>query len=350
VRSTTPSNKKLTYILVSLIILVVFLPIVTAMLTYIILRIPESDAPVTTFTDTATIKSTSEPQAETTTETSEPQVSDNESMTVQFVESADTADIPQEEAEPVDESDPILYSFSEPVPESDSVEYEYFDDTVFIGDSRMYGLILYTKLKPLDFTAQGSNIGDIQKKAYISINGEVHTLLGALALKSGEYKAIYISTGINELGWNINKFIDDYETLIDDIQKITDVPIYIQLITPVTAKKSSTGILTNEKIGIFNENLRILAIEKSLFLLDPTAIHTLDDGTLDPAHASFDGYHLRSRSYIEVADYYRTHTVDITMYDNLRPVTDQPTTDDSTNFAVDDIGNTEEIANIDAVQ
>ena len=230
----------------------------------------------------------------------------------------DISEAPPEPVVPVD----IFYDFSATVPEAAAVSYDYFNDTVFIGDSRTQGLIFYTKIKPFNFSAQSANISTIQTKAYITlVNDEGkncnYTLAEALELKNGSYKAIYISTGVNELGWSASRFIDSYKTLIESIRSITDVPIYIQLIMPLTSEFSESGSLTNAKAAEFNKKLRALADEYSLFLLDPTAIHTLDDGTLDPAH-TFDGAHLYPASYAEVADYYRTHVVDVNAYTDTR--------------------------------
>ncbi|MBQ8551507.1 MAG: hypothetical protein IJ428_01700 [Clostridia bacterium] len=221
---------------------------------------------------------------------------------------------------------PIYYDFTLPVPESPAVGYDYFNDTVFIGDSRTKGLIMYTELTPYDFSSVGTNVGTVQTKAFIRMedeNGELqnYTLFEALERESGNYKTIYIALGLNELGWKLDKFDITFRELIANIRKITDVPIYLQLIMPVTQKASETtqfGI-TNDKAVVFNAYLRNAAAELELFCLDPTGMFSLEDGTLDPAHAS-DGIHLQISSYKQLADFYRTHIVDTEAYDNTRTI------------------------------
>ena len=237
------------------------------------------------------------------------------------------------------EKEPVLYNFANPVPECEPVEYDYFSDTVFIGDSRTQGLIMYTDITPINFAAQGGNIRSIQTKKYIMLKNEDgknenYTLFEALEKKNGNYKAIYISTGVNELGWSESAFIEKYAALIDSIREITDVPIYIQLIMPVTNEYAETSLLRNETAVSFNESLRILASEKAVFLLDPTFIHTLEDGSLDPEH-SYDGAHLWPKSYAELAEYYRTHVVDIYSYDNTIPPPNEPDADDEATDSTD---------------
>lgn len=219
---------------------------------------------------------------------------------------------------------PVLYDFTSPIPESPAVGYEYFNDTVFIGDSRTKGLIMYTEMSPYDFSSVGTNVGSVQIKPFIRMedeNGELvsYTLFEALEKELGNYKTVYIALGLNELGWKAENFASEYRRLISGIRSITDVPIYIQLVIPVTVKASETtkfGI-TNDKAVIFNNILRQIAAEMSLFLLDPTEMFALEDGTLNPAHAS-DGVHFQISSYKELADYYRTHIVDLEAYDNTK--------------------------------
>ncbi|MBQ8248767.1 MAG: hypothetical protein IJY93_02635 [Clostridia bacterium] len=241
---------------------------------------------------------------------------DSELQKIESIDEADAPPIPRE---------PVIYDFASAVPESAAVDYDYFDDTVFIGDSRTKGLITYSKLSPYDFSSVGLNVGLLLTQPFIRLpddDGELqsYTLLEALEREDVNYKAIYIATGLNELGWPADGFIAAFSDLIDALREVTDVPIYVQLIIPVTTYSSETtkfGI-TNEKNVIFNERLITLAKEKELFLLDPRELFTLEDGTLDPAHSS-DGVHLNRDSCAILADYYRTHVVDLYEYDNTRP-------------------------------
>ncbi len=234
--------------------------------------------------------------------------------------------------EPIDESEapplpktPVVYDFSSTVPASTAVDYSYFDDTVFIGDSRTKGLIDYSPLSPYDFSSVGLNVSLLLEKAFLRFpdedgNLQPHTLLEALEREDVSYKSIYIATGLNELGWPVEGFIPEFSKLIDTLREVTDVPIYVQTIIPVTTYSSETTLygITNEKCVIFNERLIKLAEEKEVFLLDPRELFTLEDGTLAPAHSA-DGVHLNRNSCKILADYYRTHIVDIYAYDNTRP-------------------------------
>lgn len=223
------------------------------------------------------------------------------------------------------EPDPELptYDFAQPVSVSPEYPLDYFNDKVFIGDSRTVGLITYTDIKPIDMSSVGLNIGQLENKAYLRYTDEngqkqTRTCFQALEDEKGNYTGIYLALGLNELGWSPKPFIDTYRKVIEDIREITGVPIYIQLILPITTEYSenSTFGITNEKASQFNELLRSLADEMDVFLLDPTELFALEDGTLDPANSS-DGVHLNVAAYKVLLDFYRTHVVDLSEYENL---------------------------------
>ena len=230
-------------------------------------------------------------------------------------------ELPKKPESPVTEK--LEYDFTKPVPECDAYPLDYFNDTLFIGDSRTAGLIMYTKLSPIDCSATGFNLNNLNAKKYITYvdeNGKKSsvTCYEALELYKGRYKSIYISTGVNELGWNVSMFAKAYKKAIESIREITDVPIYVQLILPVTtayAKKSENGI-TNEKQAQFNEKLRELIEEEQVFMLDPLSLFSLEDGTLDP-EKTYDGAHLEKFACNELLEYYQTHVVDVGKYSNL---------------------------------
>lgn len=230
-------------------------------------------------------------------------------------------EIPQKPESPVTEK--LEYDFKNPVPECDAYPLDYFNDTLFIGDSRTAGLIMYTKLSPIDCSATGFNLNNLNAKKYITYvdeNGKKSsvTCYEALELYKGRYKSIYISTGVNELGWNVSMFAKAYKKAIESIREITDVPIYVQLILPVTTayeRKSENGI-TNEKQVQFNEKLRELIEEEQVFMLDPLSLFSLEDGTLDP-EKTYDGAHLEKFACKELLEYYQTHVVEVGKYSNL---------------------------------
>ncbi len=221
---------------------------------------------------------------------------------------------------------PLFYDFTLSVPQSADVGADYFKSTVFIGDSRIKGLLMYTDLSPFDFSGEGANVSSVQTKSYIRMRDadgvfRNYTLFDALRLKLGEYDSVYISLGLNELGWKLDNFTVAFRELIKNIREITDVPIYVQLVMPITTRAAAASKfgITNEKAILFNDALVEITAELSLFRLDPLSLFIMEDGTLDPKYAS-DGIHLYPESYHTLAMYYRTHVVDLERYANTRTV------------------------------
>ena len=202
------------------------------------------------------------------------------------------------------------YDYGEPVPQSEGVDNTYFDDAVFIGDSRTEGLILYTGLSNATVYAnQGLMVDTVFTSPVIQMDGQRLSVVEAL--KRTEFKKVYIALGINETGWAYESiFIDKYQKLIQEIQAINPQAIlYIQEIMPVTAQTSQThSYVKNDKIQRYNELLAKLAEEMGVYYIDTGAAVADDSGCL-PEDAAIDGIHLKKPYCDKWLDYLKTHTV-----------------------------------------
>lgn len=202
------------------------------------------------------------------------------------------------------------YDFSKPVPPSDLVDTTYFDDAVFIGDSRTEGLFLNTSLSnATSFAHMGLMVDTVFTKPLINVNGEKVPVIDAL--KATDFSKVYIMLGINETGWVYSSaFVQKYGEIVDSIREINpDATIYIQAIMPVSQKVSSThSYVKNPKISEYNQLLRELTEEKQVYYIDTASAVAAEDGSL-PENAAPDGIHL-TRSYCQQwLDYLMTHTV-----------------------------------------
>ena len=202
------------------------------------------------------------------------------------------------------------YDYGEPVPQSEAVDNSYFDDAVFIGDSRTEGLILYTGLSNTTVYAnQGLMVDTVFTSPVIQMDGQKLSVVEAL--RRTEFKKVYIMLGINETGWAYESiFIDKYKALIEEIQSINpQAIIYIQEIMPVTAETSRThSYVKNDKIQRYNELLAKLAEEMGAYYIDTGAAVADDSGCL-PEEAAIDGIHLKKPYCDKWLDYLKTHTV-----------------------------------------
>lgn len=203
------------------------------------------------------------------------------------------------------------YDFSAPVPESDPAADSYFDDAVFIGDSRTEGLFLNTGLYhtgAVSYAYKGMMVDMVFTKPCIKRDGQ--KLSVAEALQSTEFAKVYIMLGLNETGWVYSQvFQEKYGELIDSIREINPkAVIYIQGIMPVSEEVSAThDYITNSRIDAFNGLLRELAEEKQVYYMDTGSAVASEDGSL-PEGAAADGVHLNKDYCEKWFDYLKTHT------------------------------------------
>lgn len=202
------------------------------------------------------------------------------------------------------------YDYTKPVPESERAETSYFDDAVFIGDSRTEGLILYTGLSnAISYTNKGLMVDTVFTRPVINKNGEKISVMDAL--RQTDFNKVYIMLGINETGWPYDSvFIEKYGEIIDEIRSINpQAIIYVQEILPVTSSLSQTHrYVKNEKINAFNSLIRQMAEEKQIYYID-TGKAVSDEAGCLPEEAAIDGIHLK-QSYCEKwLDYLKTHTI-----------------------------------------
>ena len=203
------------------------------------------------------------------------------------------------------------YDYGADVPESEAVEQEWFSDSVFIGNSLAQGFMLYGGLKTADmFAVQSISVANIGTEQVINTGGgNFITILDAMARKS--YRKVFVMLGINELSWATKEtFYTKYAALIDTIRDLEpEAELYLQSITPVTAKQSETSTsFTNPRIHEYNEVIRQLAVDKEahfLYVFDAFA----DEGGCLPEGSSDDGIHPYPNYYAQWRTYLETHTV-----------------------------------------
>ena len=212
----------------------------------------------------------------------------------------------KEKAAPAPEAIPC------PVPETAAVEDTYFENAVFLGDSRTEGLFLYSGLKSgQPYTAVGATVESVfSKNAWKTEGGEKIPLLDAF--RDQECDKIYIMLGINELGWTKTKtYHDQYAKLIDRVREDhPEAKIALQSIPPVSAKQEAKkSYVNNERIGVYNEIIQALAEEKECYFLDVASCLTGEDGML-PVKQTTDGIHFNTAGCKAWLGYLRTHSLE----------------------------------------
>lgn len=170
----------------------------------------------------------------------------------------------------------------------------YYQDTAFIGDSRTQGLQLNAGIRsPKFFAGRGLNVKNaLTDKVVRGENGDSLTVIEALEGK--EYKKIYISFGINELGWTYpDIFIERYKTLVDEVKKKQEkAEIVVYGILPVTKSKSDKDKIFNMKnVKKFNKLIKQMAKDINITYVDLSAAVKDETGFL-PEGVTPDGIHM----------------------------------------------------------
>lgn len=189
-----------------------------------------------------------------------------------------------------------------------SVEYyhadpHYFDDALFIGDSRTVGLYEYGNLGNAEvFADSGMSIYKVSEEEFALRNGEKITL--DEALQSRVFGKIYVMLGINELGYDFDQTVKKYGELLTKISSLQpDSFLFAEANLHITKEKSSqSDLFNNENIDRFNEAVSSFADGQRIFYLDVNPVFDDEEGCLNKDYTS-DGAHILGKYYADWAEF-----------------------------------------------
>lgn len=203
--------------------------------------------------------------------------------------------------------------------ETEKVGDEYFEDVLFVGDSRMLGLSMSCKdSKATFYAAVALSINQIDTKKAIkaNINGEQVnlTVMEAIENDKKQYNKIYLMFGLNELGWSYpSVFIKSMKSAIDRLaEDYPDAKFCVMAIMPIAEDASASiykGTAANERIREYNSMLLKMASENGLSYLDTYGLFADENGCLPSGYAG-DGVHLYSEYNKKLMDYISTHAME----------------------------------------
>lgn len=185
----------------------------------------------------------------------------------------------------------------------------YFDDALFIGDSRTVGLCEYGTLKNADyFASTGMSIYRLwDEKISVEDVGRV-SLQELLNMK--KYGKIYIMLGINELGYQTEKTIAKNEETIQQIKKQQpEAMIYLCANLHVTKARSDRDeLINNKKIDKFNGKLKTLTDNNRIYYIDVNEEFDDENGNLR-AECTGDDVHVYAKYYQDWSEWLCKNTV-----------------------------------------
>lgn len=197
---------------------------------------------------------------------------------------------------------PKTYSFT-PVSE------DYFDDAVFIGDSRTVGISEYSGIENATFLCKTSlSIYDYTKPKITYKNKKTSI---QEVLQNETFGKIYLMVGINESGCGTpESFYELYRNVVEDIRRLQpDALIFIEGNLLVTQSKSdsNTGI-TNENIASRNDLIATLANQQDTFYIDINQSSLCSNGALIPEF-TWDQVHIKAQYYEVWKDFLLKHGI-----------------------------------------
>lgn len=247
-----------------------------------------------TGSETAALQDVEEKSAQNADEN---EISEQESVIDEENQDRESGDSSFEETEPTEENMPeedVTYEFVR-------VEEDYFDDALFIGDSRTQGLFEYGGMeeRATFYCKTSLTIYDLFKKdkAFIKKDGESMTLTQALTER--QFGKIYLMVGINELGTGTPEyFFEEYAKAVYKIRELQpDAIIFVEGIMRVASQKNASDpIFNNTGINIRNVEIETLADNHSIFYIDVNEAVCDENGNLHDDW-TFDQIHLKARYY-----------------------------------------------------
>ncbi len=189
--------------------------------------------------------------------------------------------------------------------------YEYFDDALFIGDSRTVGIMEYGNLQNATFFADSgmSVYGLAFKKLAVPDLGKVsfEELLG-----SRKFGKIYLMLGLNELGYRMDTTKERYRETVELIRSLQeDAVVFLCANMHVTKEQSDQDELyNNDNVNRMNEMIAELADGERLFYLDVNERFDDEDGSLAKEYSS-DAFHVFGKHYMEWVDWLCTKAIQV---------------------------------------
>lgn len=185
----------------------------------------------------------------------------------------------------------------------------YFDDALFIGDSRTVGIAEYGYLENADYFADVSmSVYKVWNKK-IAVDGGIKKKLETILVEN-TYGKVYVMLGINELGYDFEQTVERYEELLAYIHDTQPgAIIYICANLHVTEEQSlADEYFNNININRFNEAIAKLADEETFFYIDINPMFDDTEGNLSKEFSS-DEAHVMGVYYVDWCDWLMTQAI-----------------------------------------
>lgn len=189
------------------------------------------------------------------------------------------------------------------------VEDSYFDDALFIGDSRTVGLSQYGRLGNADYFADvGLSSFNVFSSTASDTNFGSTTLTSLLSSKT--YGKVYVMLGINECGYPDETLYAQLDSVVYTIREYQpDAIIFVMANLRVSYSKSTTAsYFSLDNINNLNEHLRSLSNDTDIFYIDANPLFCDENGYLK-SDVTGDGTHIYGSQYPIWADFLKQNGI-----------------------------------------
>lgn len=184
---------------------------------------------------------------------------------------------------------------------SGGVSDSWYNDVLFIGDSRTVGLRDYARSGNADyFCTVGMSVFNYSDRTASDKNFSKQTLESLLSSRT--YGKIFISLGINECGYSTSSLIKAYTKLVNRVRELQpNAKIILQGIITVTEKYANgKDYFSPKHINSVNDRIKGLANGSTTFYIDANPYFTDSRGYLY-TDITGDGCHFSGKYYREWA-------------------------------------------------
>ena len=204
--------------------------------------------------------------------------------------------------EPTEETTEPVTEPTEPMPMDES----WFDDALFIGDSRTQGLGAFGKLGKATFFAEvGMTVYGV-RSAELEFSGYKDKQTLRMILRRKDFGKVYICLGLNEIMGNHEKIIEAYQKIIDFVREMEpDAVIILEGVMTVGREKAAKKACFHpDNIASLNERIKELAVGDQMRYIDANEWIADEEGYL-PDGWSRDGTHPYADGYYEWGEWIR---------------------------------------------
>lgn len=216
-----------------------------------------------------------------------------------------------DESQPPDESTPETptddVQSATDVPEEPEVPFvssdiSYFDDALFIGDSRTVGIKEYGTFSNSDYFCS------VGMSAYRIDEEEIDNMTFDDVIDKKQYGKVYIMLGINEVGNDSEVTLTSYRAIVEKIKvHQPNALIYIQGNLHVSSS-AETDTINNNALNYLNDKLASLADNKRVFYIDINEVYDDEYGCFMESYTS-DGIHPLGMYYRKWCEWLCTKTI-----------------------------------------